>query len=85
MNVSQRVFAWMVAWTFFAVLLAIYSELSAMVPLLLIGLLVAYNLTDGLLDLKIRTRIGMFIYPGFALFVMIVADKIIRILQDINR
>ena len=85
MNVSQKVFAWMVAWTFFSTLLAIYSELSAMVPLLLIGLLVAYNLTDGLLDMKIRTRIGMFIYPGFALFVIIVADKIVRILADINR
>jgi len=84
-NVSQKVFAWMVAWTFFSTLLAIYSELSAMVPLLLIGLLVAYNLTDGLLDMKIRTRIGMFIYPGFALFVIIVADKIVRILADINR
>jgi hypothetical protein len=84
-NIPQKVFAWMVAWTFFSTLLAVYSELSAMVPLLLIGLLVAYNLTDGLLDMKIRTRIGMFIYPGFALFVMIVADKIARILADISR
>ena len=85
MNVSQKIFGWMVAWTFFSTLLAVYSELSALVPLLLIGLLVAYNLTDGLLDAKIRTRIGFFIYPGFALFVMIVADKIMRILADINQ
>lgn len=83
-NVSQKIFAWMVAWTFFATLLAVYSELSAMVPLLLIGLLVAYNLTDGLLDARVRARVGFFIYPGFALFVMIVADKIMRILADIN-
>jgi hypothetical protein len=74
----------MVAWTFFSVFLAIYSEMSAMVALLLIGLLVASELTDTLQANKARARFAMFIYPGLVLFALIVADKVLKILAETN-
>jgi len=82
--VSQKIFAGMVVWTFLSVFLAIYSEMSAMVALILIGLLVAHELTDGLLAKKAQVRLAIFIYPGLMLFALIVANKVLKILAETN-
>ena len=84
MFVSQKIFAGMVIWTFFSVFLTIYSEMSAMVALILIGLLVASELTDGLLAKKAQVRSAIFIYPGLMLFALIVANKVLKILAETN-
>lgn len=85
MFTSQKIFAGMVAWTFFSVLLTIYSEMSAIVALILIGLLVAHELTDSLLAKKAQVRLAIFIYPGLMLFALIVAGKVLEILAETNR
>lgn len=79
--VSHKVFISMFIWTFAAVLIALSAGVEVLVTLVLIGLLVVRELTDGFLTGELRRRMDMFIYAGLVLFVVVVLRRVWLVLS----
>jgi hypothetical protein len=71
----------MLIWTTISVLIALESGIEVLVTLLLIGLLVVRELTDGFLTKELRMRMDFFIYGGLVLFVVVVLRRVILVLS----
>jgi len=78
---SQKVFVGLAVWTVFSVLVSISAGLEVLLTLELIGLLIAVELTSGLLSKELRNRMEYFIYTGLLLFVVVVLRRVWLILS----
>jgi len=78
---SQKVFVGLAVWTVFSVLVSISAGLEVLLTLELIGLLIAVELTSGLLSRELRGRMEYFIYTGLLLFVVVVLRRVWLILS----
>ncbi|HUU07476.1 MAG TPA: hypothetical protein VMW88_03610 [Thermoplasmata archaeon] len=81
MLLSQKVFVGLAVWTVFSVLVSISAGLEVLLTLELIGLLIAVELTSGLLSKELRNRMEYFIYTGLLLFVVVVLRRVWLILS----
>ncbi len=81
MLLSQKVFVGLSVWTVFSILVSISSGIEVLLTLELIGLLIAVELTSGLLTKDLRNRMEYFIYTGLLLFVVVVLRRVWLILS----
>ncbi|MBN1677642.1 MAG: hypothetical protein JW880_03810 [Candidatus Thermoplasmatota archaeon] len=81
MLISHKVFLSMFIWTIIAVLIALSAGIEVLVTLLLIGILIVRELTDGFLSGEIRRRMDLFIYAGLVLFVVVVLRRVWLVLS----
>ncbi len=76
MLISHKIFIAMSIWTTVSVLISLAAGIEVLVTLLLIGLLVVRELTDGFLSTELRQRMDLFIYAGLVLFAVVVLRRI---------
>ncbi len=81
MLLSQKVFVGFAVWTIFSMLVSLSAGLEVLLTLELIGLLIAVELTSGLLSKELRSRMEYFIYTGLLLFVIVVVRRVWLILS----
>ncbi len=81
MLISHKVFLSVFVWTIIAVLIALSAGVEVLVTLLLIGLLIVRELTDGFLTSELRRRMDLFIYAGLVLFVVVVLRRVWLVLS----
>ena len=81
MLLSHKVFLGVAVWTFASVVIALSAGIEILLTLELIGLLVARELTDGLLGRELKDRLDYFIYAGLFLFAVVVVRRIWLILS----
>jgi hypothetical protein len=74
--IYHKIFASMIVWMFVSGLVALGSGVDALVPMALIGILVARELTEGLLTKAARKRFGAMILAGTVLFSIVVANRV---------
>lgn len=79
--ISHKVFLSVFVWTIIAVLIALSAGVEVLVTLLLIGLLIVRELTDGFLTAELRRRMDLFIYAGLVLFVVVVLRRVWLVLS----
>lgn len=76
MLISQKIFLSVLVWTVISILISLSAGVEVLVTLVLIGLLVARELTDGFLTKDLRDKMDMFIYAGLILFVIVVVRRV---------
>lgn len=76
MLISQKIFLSVLVWTVISILISLSAGVEVLVTLVLIGLLVARELTDGFLSKDLRDKMDMFIYAGLILFVIVVVRRV---------
>ncbi len=76
MLISHKIFLSMSIWTTVSVLISLAAGIEVLVTLLLIGLLVVRELTDGFLNRELRQRMDLFIYAGLVLFAIVVLRRV---------
>lgn len=76
MLISHKIFLAMSVWTVVSVLISLAAGIEVLATLLLIGLLVVREFTEGLLSTELRQRMDMFIYAGLVLFVVVVLRRV---------
>ena len=81
MLLSHKIFIGLSLWTVFAVVVSMSAGLEVLLTLELIGLLIAVELTSGLLTRDLRSRMEYFIYTGLLLFAMVVLRRVWLILS----
>lgn len=81
MLISHKVFISMFIWSIVAVLIALSAGIEVLVTLLLIGLLIVRELTDGFLSNEMRKRMDLFIYAGLVLFAVVVLRRVWLVLS----
>ncbi|MEW5748748.1 MAG: hypothetical protein AB1793_08225 [Candidatus Thermoplasmatota archaeon] len=81
MLLSEKIFVAMAAWTAASVYVAMRSGTDLLVTLVLIGLLVTRELSDGVLSRSLRRRMAMFIYALLAVFAAVVANRVLEVLS----
>lgn len=81
MLLSHKVFAGFAAWTVFSVLVSLSAGIEVLLTLELIGLLIAVELTSGLLTKDLRSRMEYFVYTGLLLFAVVVIRRVWIILS----
>ena len=81
MLLSHKVFLGVSVWTIVSILISLSAGIEVLLTLELIGLLVARELTDGLLGRELKDRIDYFIYAGLFLFAVVVVRRIWLILD----
>jgi hypothetical protein len=74
--ISQKIFLSVLVWTVISILISLSAGVEVLVTLVLIGLLVARELTDGFLSKDLRDKMDMFIYAGLILFVIVVVRRV---------
>jgi hypothetical protein len=74
--ISQKIFLSVLVWTVISILISLSAGVEVLVTLVLIGLLVARELTDGFLTKDLRDKMDMFIYAGLILFVIVVVRRV---------
>jgi hypothetical protein len=79
--ISHKVFLSVFVWTIIAVLIALSAGVEVLVTLILIGLLIVRELTDGFLTAELRRRMDLFIYAGLVLFVVVVLRRVWLVLS----
>lgn len=79
--VSHKVYISVFVWTLIAVLIALSAGVEVLVTLILIGLLIVRELTDGFLTGETRRRMDLFIYAGLVLFVVVVLRRVWLVLS----
>ncbi len=78
---SQKVFVAVSVWTVISVLISLSAGVEVLATLVLIGLLVTRELTDGFLSRELRSRLDLFVYAGLVLFVVVVVQRVFAILS----
>ncbi|MDQ1371879.1 MAG: hypothetical protein QG582_794 [Candidatus Thermoplasmatota archaeon] len=81
MLLSHKVFLGVSVWTVASKLVSPSAGVEDLHTLELIGLLVARELTDGLLGRELKDRVDYFIYAGLFLFAVVVVRRIWLILD----
>ncbi len=81
MLVSYKIFISMLVWTVISVLISLSAGIEVLATLVLIGLLVIRELTDGFLTNELRQRMDFFIYAGLVLFVAVVLRRVWLVLS----
>ena len=81
MLISHKIFLSVFVWTIIAVLISLSAGVEVLVTLLLIGLLIVRELTDGFLTGELRRRMDLFIYAGLVLFVVVVLRRVWLVLS----
>jgi hypothetical protein len=81
MLVSHKVFIALLVWTVISVLVSLAAGVEVLATLILIGLLVTRELTDGFLPSDLRLRLDFFVYAGLVLFVVVVVRRVWTILD----
>lgn len=76
MLLSEKIFVAMSAWTVASVYVAMRSGTDLLVTLVLIGLLVTCELSDGVLPRSLRRRMVVFIYALLVVFAAVVANRV---------
>jgi hypothetical protein len=71
----------MLIWTTMSVMISLSSGIEVLATLILIGLLVIRELTDGFLTQELRLRMDFFIYAGLLLFVVVVLRRVLLVLS----
>jgi hypothetical protein len=79
--VSYKIFISMLVWTVISVLISLSAGIEVLATLVLIGLLVIRELTDGFLTNELRQRMDFFIYAGLVLFVAVVLRRVWLVLS----
>ena len=81
MLISHKVFIAVAIWTVVSILISLAAGVEVLATLILIGLLVTRELTDGFLTSETRQRMDFFIYAGLLLFVVVVLRRVWLILS----
>ncbi len=81
MLVSHKIFIALLVWTVISVLVSLAAGVEVLATLILIGLLVTRELTDGFLTADLRARLDFFVYAGLVLFVIVVVRRVWTILD----
>lgn len=81
MLISQKVFVAVSIWTVISILISLTAGVEVLATLILIGLLVTRELTDGFLSRELRNKLDFFVYAGLVLFVVVVVQRIWTILS----
>ena len=81
MLISQKLFIIMLIWTTISAIISISAGIEVLATLILIGLLVVRELTDGFLTKELRMRMDFFIYAGLVLFVVVVLRRVLLVLS----
>jgi len=79
--VSHKVFIALVIWTVISILISLAAGVEVLATLVLIGLLVTRELTDGFLPADLRSKVDFFVYAGLVLFVVVVVRRVWTILD----
>jgi len=81
MLISQKVFIALLVWTVISILISLAAGVEVLATLVLIGLLVTRELTDGFLPADLRMKLDYFVYAGLVLFVIVVVRRVWSILD----
>ena len=81
MLVSHKVFIALLIWTVISILVSLAAGVEVLATLVLIGLLVTRELTDGILPAELRFKLDFFVYAGLVLFVVVVVRRVWTILD----
>ena len=81
MLISHKVFIAVVIWTVVSILISLAAGVEVLATLILIGLLVTRELTDGFLTKELRYKLDFFVYAGLMLFVVVVVRRVWTILS----
>lgn len=81
MLISHKVFIAVVVWTVISILISLAAGVEVLATLILIGLLVTRELTDGFLTKELRYKLDFFVYAGLMLFVVVVVRRVWTILS----
>lgn len=76
MLLSEKIFVAMAAWTAASIYIAMRSGTDLLVTLVLIGLLVTRELSDGVLPRSLRRRMAVFIFALLVVFAAVVANRV---------
>jgi hypothetical protein len=79
--ISHKVFIAVAIWTVVSILISIAAGIEVLATLILIGLLVTRELTDGFLSRELRYKLDFFVYAGLLLFVVVVVRRVWTILS----
>jgi len=79
--ISHKVFIAVVVWTVVSILISLAAGVEVLATLILIGLLVTRELTDGFLTKELRYKLDFFVYAGLMLFVVVVVRRVWTILS----
>ncbi len=80
MLISHKIFIALTIWTVISVLISLAAGIEVLATLILIGLLVTRELTDGFLSKELKYRLDFFVYAGLLLFVFVVVRRVWSIL-----
>ena len=78
---SYKIFIAMLIWTTMSVMISLSAGIEVLATLILIGLLVIRELTDGFLTQELRLRMDFFIYAGLLLSVVVVLRRVLLVLS----
>jgi len=81
MLVSHKVFVALLVWTVISILISLAAGIEVLATLVLIGLLVTRELTDGVLPAELRWKLDFFVYAGLVLFIVVVVRRVWTILD----
>lgn len=81
MLISNKVFIAVAVWTVVSILVSLAAGVEVLATLILIGLLVTRELTDGFLSRDLRYKLDFFVYAGLLLFVVVVVRRVWTILD----
>ncbi len=81
MLISHKVFIAVAIWTVVSILISLAAGVEVLATLILIGLLVTRELTDGFLSKELRYKLDFFVYAGLVLFVVVVVRRVWTILS----
>jgi hypothetical protein len=79
--ISHKVFIAVAIWTVVSILISLAAGVEVLATLVLIGLLVTRELTDGFLSRELRYKLDFFVYAGLLLFVVVVVRRVWTILS----
>jgi hypothetical protein len=79
--ISHKVFIAVAIWTVVSILISLAAGVEVLATLILIGLLVTRELTDGFLTKELRYKLDFFVYAGLVLFVVVVVRRVWTILS----
>jgi hypothetical protein len=79
--ISHKIFIAVAIWTVVSILISLAAGVEVLATLILIGLLVTRELTDGFLSKELRYKLDFFVYAGLLLFVVVVVRRVWTILS----
>jgi hypothetical protein len=78
---SHKLLVAMTIWVTASVLISLFAGVEVLVTLILIGLLIARELSDDVLERELKHRVDFFIYACILLFAVVVINRIWLVLS----